>query len=106
MAERRLSWNNQTVDGWAIEGNPLFNTEWVQCFYPISGGYGRTPRYLFLALALFAVLQKEEHLDSDGAALGSVMTYSATAALHAIELVAYGREWHHNISSMSGWRSL
>lgn len=85
-AERRIPWNNQTDDTWVIEDNPLFDTQWVQCFYQISGGYGPTPRYLFYALILFAVITRRNAWIVT-AALGSVMTYSATAAVHAVVLV-------------------
>lgn len=87
-AERRLPTNYEYADGWVIpvDGNPLFSTQWVQCSYPISGGYGPTARYLFYILALFAILKRRSAWVVT-AALGSVMTYSATAAVHAVVLV-------------------
>ena len=85
--EALIPWNAQTPDHWVIEDNPLFNTQWVECSYPISGSYGLMPRYLFYFLALFAILKRRSAWIVT-AALGSVMTYSATAAIHAIVLVA------------------
>ena len=85
----RLPVSEANAEGWLIPvgGNPIFNTQWVQCSYPISGGYGPTPRYIFYTLALFAILKRRSAWVVT-AALGSVMTYSATAAVHAVVLVA------------------
>ncbi|KAG6995705.1 hypothetical protein G7Y79_00043g079890 [Physcia stellaris] len=87
-AENRLPITYENAEGWLtpVDGNPLFNTQRVQCSYPISGGYGPTPRYLFYILALFAILKRKSAWVVT-AALGSVMTYSATAAVHAVVLV-------------------
>ena len=87
-AERRLPINYGNAEGWLIpvDGNPYFNMQSVQCSYPMSGGYGPTPRYLFYILALFAIMKRKSAWVVT-AALGSVMTYSATAAVHAAVLV-------------------
>lgn len=80
--------NPQSQDFWVLNPNPhpIFNIQWVQCSYPISGGYGPPARFIFYALALFAILMRRNAWIV-GAAMGSVMTYSATAAVHAIVLV-------------------
>lgn len=78
--------HNITWGGWVISNSTLFNTQWIDCTYPISGSYGRGPRYLFYALILLAVLERRKTWIS-GVALASVMTYSATAAIHAFSLV-------------------
>ena len=78
---------NFTSDWWVVRNNSFFNTQWIQCSYPISGSYGPTPRYLFYVLILLA-LHKRRSAWIVTAALGSVMTYSATAAIHALVLVS------------------
>ena len=78
---------NVTSDWWVVRNNSFFNTQWIQCSYPISGSYGPTPRYLFYVLVLLA-LHKRRSAWIVTAALGSVMTYSATAAIHALVLVS------------------
>jgi hypothetical protein len=84
--ERLIPNHNITWDGWVVDDDPkLFNTQWIGCSYPISGSYGRAPRYLFYALILFAVLKRRESWIA-GIALASAMTYSATAAIHAFAL--------------------
>ena len=78
---------NITSDWWVVGNNSQFNTQWIQCSYPISGSYGPTPRYLYYTLVLFALLKRRSAWIVT-AALGSVMTYSATAAIHAVVLVS------------------
>ena len=78
---------NVTSDWWVVRNNSFFNTQWIQCSYPISGSYGPTPRYLFYVLVLLA-LHKRRSAWIVTAALGSVMTYSATASIHALVLVS------------------
>lgn len=85
--ERFIPLHNVTSDWWVVRNNSLFNTQWIQCSYPISGSYGPTPRYLFYVLVLIA-LHKRKTAWIVTAALGSVMTYSATAAIHALVLVS------------------
>ena len=81
--------HNITSDGWVIVNSTLFDTQWINCYYPISEGYARTPRTLFYILVFISiVLRGHEWLA--GAALASVMTYSSTAAIHALAL-AVGR---------------
>lgn len=81
-----IPFNLEFGDHWVVENNPVFDTQWVECSYPISGGYGPTPRYIFYSLALFALCMRKRAWVIT-AALGSVMTYSSTAAVHAIVLV-------------------
>jgi type II secretory pathway pseudopilin PulG len=78
--------HNVTSDGWVVSNSTLFNTQWIDCNYPTSGGYGRTPRYIFYFLVLFSVLERRRSWLA-GIALASVMTYSSTAAVHALALV-------------------
>ena len=91
-AEDIIPPNNTTADLWVVGNdatgnNTSFRTQWIQCAYPISGTYGPTPRYTFYVLAIFTVLMRRSAWIGT-AALGSVMVYSATAAVHAIVLVA------------------
>lgn len=89
--QRIIPPNNATIDGWVI-ANPLtanntsFRSQWIQCQYPISGGYGLTPRIVFYVLAAVSIYGRG-HEWATSAALGAVMIYSSTAAIHALILV-------------------
>lgn len=74
-----------TSDWWVVSNNTLFDTQWIHCSYPISGGYGPTPRYLYYFLVIFALLMRRRTWVVR-AALGSVVAYSSTAAIHAMVL--------------------
>lgn len=79
--------HNTTQDCWVEGPNLQFNTQWVTCSYPVSGNYGWSPRYIFYGLILFTIsMRKAAWIGT--AALGSVMTYSATAAIHGVVLFA------------------
>ena len=86
-SEEIIPYNNITKDNRVIGENAAFSTQWVTCSYPISGSYGPAPRYIFYSLAIFAMLMRKSAWIGT-AALGSVMTYSTTAAIHAIVLLA------------------
>jgi hypothetical protein len=68
---------------------PLFDgsmfTYPVECAYAISGQYGILPRGLYYLLLVFALVLRR-HIWLSTAALGTAMTYAATAAVHAIAL--------------------
>jgi hypothetical protein len=64
----------------------VFVLERVIASYAISGNYGLALRIIFYVLILVAIKQRRSFLAS--IALGSVMIYSSTAALHAIVLAA------------------
>jgi hypothetical protein len=77
-------------DGWIVGtdftgNNSFFRAQWIQCSYEISGGYGPTPRYIYYFLALLSVVARRQSWVID-AALGYVMVYSSTAAVHALVL--------------------
>lgn len=64
-------------DGWIIGNdmigsNPFFRTQWIQCSYQISGGYGPTPRYIYYLLAFLSVAAHRQSWVIN-TALGSVM---------------------------------
>ena len=68
----------------------LFRTETFSysglCVYPISGQYGFLNRLLFYVLMIFAfIVRKHDWLAA--AALGTAMTYAASAAVHAFALL-------------------
>ena len=91
-AEAIIPSHDITADRWVVGNNAtgnntMFRTQWIECSYPISATYGLTPRYIFYTLAAFTVLMRKSAWIGT-AALGSVMAYSATAAVHAIILVA------------------
>ncbi|KFY81489.1 hypothetical protein V500_11368 [Pseudogymnoascus sp. VKM F-4518 (FW-2643)] len=90
--EKILPWNYQiTSDMWVLDingtrNNPFFRTQFVQCSYPISGGYAPTLRYIFYVLAIASVVARKTSW-AVTATLASVMTYSGVAAVHAFVLV-------------------
>jgi hypothetical protein len=98
--ERIIPNHNITWDGWVIANASLFNTQWINCSYPISGGYGQTPRYLFYALIFFAVVARRKSWIA-GVALASVMTYSSIAAIHAFALAVDRTQMVSQFSSNS-----
>ena len=81
---------SMTSDGW-LHGNDItgnnsfFQTQWVQCRYPISGSYGPAPRYIFYAMIILSIFARKTGWITI-AAVGSIMAYSATAAIHAVVL--------------------
>ena len=89
--ERLMPPYDTTDDGWIVTNPPTannisFRTQVVECQYPISGGYGLTPRIVFYALAAVSIFGRG-HEWVVGAALGVVMIFSSTAAVHALILV-------------------
>ena len=56
------------------------------CGYPISGQYGFLNRLLFYLLMIFALIARK-HSWLAAAALGTAMTYAASAAVHAFALL-------------------
>lgn len=90
--ERLLPPYNTTKDSWilgdAAQGNnTLFDTQWIQCSYQISGGYGHTPRYIYYILIALAMWQRRKNWLAE-VAMASVMVYSSSAAIHAVVLAA------------------
>jgi hypothetical protein len=77
--------NNITSDAWVVTDSPLFTSQWIDCSYPISGGYGRAQRYLYYALILFSILSRHKTWLIT-AALATVIAYSSAAAFHAMIL--------------------
>jgi hypothetical protein len=69
---------------------PLFSPDVFSftplCTYTISGQYGSLPRLIYYTLLVFSlVLRHHDWLSA--AALGTSMTYAATASVHAIALI-------------------
>lgn len=60
----------------------------VLCTYPISGQYGFPNRLLFYLLMIFALVVRK-HSWLAAAALGTAMTYAASAAVHAFALLKW-----------------
>lgn len=56
------------------------------CVHPISGQYGFLPRLLYYVLVIFSLIFCE-HDRLSTAALGTAMTYAATASVHAFALL-------------------
>ncbi|KAI1074564.1 hypothetical protein F5B20DRAFT_563200 [Whalleya microplaca] len=61
---------------------------WVNCGYPLSGQYDHLPRVLFYCLVIFAILFRHRTKIAE-AALGVVMSYSATACIHLFVLLGF-----------------
>ena len=90
-----LRYKNETVDpvfqaGLALDYlfRPNTFSYSALCAYPISGQYGFLNRLLFYLLMIFALLVRK-HTWLVSAALGTAMTYAASAAVHAFALLAY-----------------
>ncbi|OJD38669.1 uncharacterized protein BKCO1_40004 [Diplodia corticola] len=92
---------HNTIDYDWIRGNGLtgenqnFSTQWVECFYPVSGTYAATPRLIYYAFILAALFL--EHLRArfktgfawfQEALVGVIMAYSSTTAMHALVLAS------------------
>ena len=75
---------------WVIENMTYFDTQWIECAYPISGSYSPTPRYIYYAFILIALFGRKSTWLTN-AALGLVMTFSSTAAFHGIILAIIRR---------------
>jgi hypothetical protein len=76
-----------TEDQWVTINNTLFRTQWNDCSYPISGGYGQGPRYLYYALVFVSIIWRDQSWVVS-VALGSAMIYSSTAAIHSMVFAA------------------
>ena len=62
-----------------------------QCIFPISGQYGFLPRLLYYVLLIFSLILRK-HTWLSTAALGTAMTFAASASVHAFALlVRYAR---------------
>lgn len=80
--------------------NPYFETQMVRCYYEISGGYGPTPRIAYYFLIIVAMFARRKTWVAT-AALGYIILYSSTAAVHAIVLAVvrtklFARDWDGN----------
>src|ERR1700712_2905937 len=62
----------------------------VACTYPLSGQYDHLPRVLFYVAAIFAVMGRHRTWVAE-AALGIIIAYSATAAVHLFVLLGLYR---------------
>ncbi|KAH9996365.1 hypothetical protein F4779DRAFT_636400 [Xylariaceae sp. FL0662B] len=62
------------------------NLVYINCTYPLSGQYDHLPRVLFYCVIVFAVLFRHRMIIAE-AALGVVMSYSATAYIHLFVLL-------------------
>ncbi|KAM3528808.1 hypothetical protein NHJ13051_002209, partial [Beauveria bassiana] len=83
---------NTDEDGWIVGSdaqgqNADFDTQLVQCAYSPSGSYGPTPRYAFDALLVVTIVWRRVGWAAK-VALGAVMVYSATTAIHAVILAS------------------
>ena len=77
----------------------------VVCVYPLSGQYEALQRFLYYALLLFAVFARNQVWLVSGA-LASALTYSGTAAIHAIVLATVSRNSLLDLDSFGTWAIL
>ncbi|KAF4629371.1 hypothetical protein G7Y89_g8776 [Cudoniella acicularis] len=80
----------------------------IRCVYPLSGQYDTLSRILFYVLMVFSLVFRR-HVWISVAALGTAMTYSATAAIHLLALVT-NFQWGSEGGGLSrfnetGWNS-
>ena len=79
------------VDNYDVE-NVTFKL--VDCLFPISSQYERTPRYICYLLLVFVVVIRNHEWLAAGAA-ASVLTYSGVAAIHMILLFAMNNKLNY-----------
>ncbi|KAM3448773.1 hypothetical protein MY3296_007498 [Beauveria thailandica] len=82
---------NIDEDSWIVGSdaqgqNTDFDTQVVQCAYSPSGSYGEMPRYSFYALAVVLTIVWRRVGWVAKVALGAVMVYSTTTAIHSVVL--------------------
>ena len=65
----------------------------IDCSFPISSQYQRTPRYICYLLLVFTVTIRNHEWLAAGAA-ASVLTYSGVAAIHSLVLFATNNRFH------------
>lgn len=82
-------------DGRVVANNTHFDTYFVECGYPLSGGYNYAARFLYYALAALAIISWRKTWIAT-TLLASIMTYSATAAVHAVVLVSFRKRLVEN----------
>ncbi|KAJ0419146.1 hypothetical protein BJY00DRAFT_286379 [Aspergillus carlsbadensis] len=63
----------------------------IDCIYPVSGQYALLQRLLYYALLLFSVISQKSPWLVAGA-LGTAMTFAASAALHAVILAGVSHD--------------
>lgn len=85
-----------------VPSNAAEDLDEVICVYPISGQYGLIPRLLFYALLIFAVLARRQSWLVVGA-VASALTYSGTAAIHAVVLAATSANPVFDLDSVGVW---
>ncbi|KAF4304917.1 hypothetical protein GTA08_BOTSDO06465 [Botryosphaeria dothidea] len=98
---------NYTKDGWVLgnqhtENNTFFNTQMVECVYPYSGNYQGTARGIYYCLILISIFVRKIDWLSTVAA-GLVMTYSSTAAVHAVVLAIFRKRLISRIAFDNNW---
>lgn len=87
-----LTYNASKTNMWAIGKTvdllfqpSVFSYE-QKCIYAISGQYGFLPRLIYYLLLIFSLILRK-HFWLSTAALGTAMTYAATASVHAFALL-------------------
>lgn len=86
----------------ASEYNAATDQDKVVCVYPLSGQYGLLPRLLYYDLLIFAVLAQHQVWLIAGAP-ASALTYSGTAAIHAIILARVSMNLVFDIDVVGVW---
>lgn len=76
--------------------------EKIVCVYPLSGQYGLLPRVLYYCLLIFSALAQRQVWLIAGA-MASALTYSGTAAIHAVILAGASQSWIFDLDALGVW---
>jgi hypothetical protein len=82
--------------------NATYDAKRIICVYPLSGQYSLLNRLLYYALIIVAVFG-HSHLWLVTGPLAYVMTYSSTAAVHAVIMAGVSKNGLFDIDALGAW---
>lgn len=101
-----IALNHGTVHERELSSGPFFNStadsDKMMCGYQLSGNYCILNRVLYYALILFSIIG-HSHVWLIAGALASALTYSGTAAVHAVSLCIATRNGIFDIDILGAW---
>lgn len=86
----------------ALAYNATYDANRILCVYPMSGQYSLLNRLLYYALIVFAVVL-HSHPWLVAGPLAYIMTYSSTAAVHALIMAAVSKSGLLDIDVLGTW---
>ncbi|KFY04792.1 hypothetical protein V491_09261 [Pseudogymnoascus sp. VKM F-3775] len=86
----------------ALEYNATYDSNRILCVYPLSGQYSLLNRLLYYALIVFAVVGHSHPWLITGP-LAYIMTYSSTAAVHALIMAVVSENSLLDIDVLGTW---